>query len=85
MSARVQRADARYKLCGEPCRRVHRHVQRHQVGRRHRAFLERLHGQIKAGDRRAHLAQPGRRRGQTERLAAELVRRDQDDIDAAHD
>ena len=57
---------------------MHRQVERDQVGVVQRIRLERLTREIDQSDLDTGRAEPGRRRGQTERLPSHFVGRDQD-------
>src|SRR6266403_1394715 len=82
MSAGISFAQTRNELRGQPRGRVHGQVEGDEAGRLDRRFVERLPREIEANDAMAAFTQPGRRRSQPERLAPELVGRNQDDVHA---
>ncbi len=69
---------ARDHLCGNAGGSVHGDVEGDDIGGDERRLLQRLHGQIHAGDVDAGFAEPGGRRGEPERLMSKLVGGDQD-------
>ena len=61
---------------------MHRHGQRHEVGRAHALLVERLDGEVDRVHAVAARAQRGGGRGEAERLVALLVGREQQDAGA---
>ena len=82
MGAGISFAQTRNELRGQPRGRVHRQVEGDKGGRPDRRFVERLPREIETNDAMAAFTQPGRWRSQPERLAPELVGRNQDDVHA---
>ncbi len=77
---RIQRANLWNQPRRQPRCRMHRHIERDQIRRANRRFIERFTRKIEARNLVSSRAQPRRRRRQAERLPAEFVRRDEDDI-----
>jgi hypothetical protein len=75
----VQGLDAGGESRSQPRGGVHWDVESDEVGSADRLFIQALHGQVQAGDRGPGTAEPGRRGGEPERLAAHFIGGDEDD------
>ena len=82
MDAWVQGFQAGHDGRRQPRGRMHRQVQGDKPGRAHRRLVQALDRKIDAPDTGPRRAQPRRRRGQAERLMAQLVGREKDDLHA---
>lgn len=83
MGSRIQLAQAGNSVRRDSRRRMHRQVKRDQVGPTHNVFVlaQSFLRQIQLVDGCSALTQPGRRRSQAEWLMAEVIGRDQNDME----
>src|SRR5712664_201008 len=80
MRARIQIAQRRNQLCSQPSGSVHRQIDCDQLGIVNGRFVQRLSREIQRNYVMTALPQPRRRRGQSERLPAELIGRNENDV-----
>jgi hypothetical protein len=81
----IQLPDAPDETRREPGGGVHRHMEGDQIGGGDGHRIEPLDGQIEGGNIMAGLAQPRRRRRQSEGLATHLIGGDENDVQVSHE
>ena len=83
MRSRIQLPQARHSMRRDSRRSVHRQMKRDQVGPTHNVFVlaQSFLRKVQLIDSRSVLAQPGRGRSQAKRLMAEVIGRDQNDME----